>query len=159
MKSLVRGALILAVAGLFTGCATLSDKEMDANLTVRTFIDGADLLMVRGDQVWFKHLAYELPGCWQGGDEYTYINGDQLWKPVWKGNDSNKEQILDKDRALPPNKAFTADTLKVKSSGSFGRVDVAEYPSADNDYTLVLSIDDRGPDGAYWYNIGISWQE
>lgn len=159
MKALVRGVVLLSVASLFVGCASTSEEEQTARLTIRSFIDGADSIMVRGDQIWFEHHAYELPGQWLGGDEPTYVNKDNEWKPVWNGSLSRKFVIPEKESALPPNRAFTAETLEISVKGGWGRVEVAEYPSAENDFTLVLSVDDRGPDGAHWYEVGIDWDD
>jgi hypothetical protein len=159
MKALVRGVVLLSVASLFVGCASTNEDEQGARLTIRSLIDGADRIMVRGDQIWFEHHAYDLPGQWLGSDEPTYVNKDNEWKPVWNGSLSEKFLIPEKESALPPNRAFTAETLEVSVKGGWGRMDVAEYPSADNDFTLVLSINDCGPDGAHWYEVRIDWDD
>jgi len=155
MKALIKGVMILTAAVFFVGCATTNDQD-DAKLVIRSLIDGSDDLMIRGDQVWFVHSSYELPGRWQGGNEPTYLN-DEEWLPVWQGSNSDKYVIQDKDAALPANTAFTEETLSVTAKGGHGKVVVSEYPSADNDYTLKMQIDDRGPDGANWYRIRINW--
>lgn len=159
MKALVQGVALLLVANLFSGCDTTAGDGKDARLVIRSFIDGADSIMVRGDQVWYEHHAYELPGQWLGGNEPTVINKEHEWIPLWDGSVSDKFVLPDKQSALPPKKAFTAETLAVNVKRGWGKVTVAEYPSAENNYTLKLTIDDRGPDGAHWYNISLDWDD
>ncbi len=157
MTAIIRATLVASLVGLLAGCATTQDDTTSARLRVRSFIDGADSLIVRGDQIWFEHHAYELPGRWMGGDEPTIINGEYEWRPVWTGSVSDRFRIPDPESALPPNRSFDADTLRVTHRGGWGSVVVSQYPAADNGYTLIVTIDDRGPEGATWYTVGIDW--
>lgn len=158
MKSLARIVALVASVGMMAGCASVQKDSSAAKLRIRTLIDGSDTLMVRGNQMWFIHDAYEFPGRWGGGDEPTYIN-DVKWMPTWKGKRSDRFVIADPAAALPANKAFTAETLKVVVKGGWGKVTVAEYPSAANFYTLAITIDDLGPKGASWYKLHLDWND
>lgn len=157
MKRMITYSALAAVL-VFTGCASIDRDEDPPRLTVRTLIDGADRLMIRGDKVWFEHLAYELPGRWSGSDYPTTFNKDYEWKPVWNGDFSDEFEIPDEDAVLPMGIEFDEDTLKVKSNRGKGQVTIAEYPNAGNDYTLVLYLDDRGPYGPHWFDLKLYWE-
>ena len=152
--------MLVSVAAIISGCAIGSRQDVGrSKLKVRTFIDGADVLFVRGDQIWFKHYAYDLPGKWRKVNEPSYVNGSE-WMPEWKDSLSDRFTIpSDSVAALPPNKEFDETTLEVNSYGAWGKVSVVEYPNAGNDFTLVVLLDDLEYEGASWYNIGIDWED
>lgn len=127
-------------------------------LSIRSLIDGADRLMIRGDQVWFEHLAYELPGRWSGFEYPTTFNREIEWHPVWKTDYSDTFVIPDKNAVLPLGVEMTEETLKVVTNRGKDQVTVAEYPNEHNDYTLVLYLDDRGPYGPHWFDVRLDWE-
>jgi len=158
MRTVVRMVGLLAILGWVTGCATMDREAETAQIQIRTLIDGSDTIFIRGDQLWYVHEAYDLPGRWGGGNEPTYVNGEK-WIPVWHNQISERYVIPDKDAALPPRRAFDENSLKVVAHGGWGQVAVTQYPNAENEHTLAIDIDDRGPDGASWYRIYVEWVE
>ncbi len=148
----------LASLALMTGCASSQSAISNSRIRVRSFVDGCDVIKVRGDQVWYVHKAYELPGRWQGCNEPTLVNGEK-WYPQWDGTVSDRFVIADKDNALPIEKEFTAETLKVTSNTVLGDLIGVQYPSAENDYTFSVTLDDRGAEGASWYELGLDWED
>lgn len=51
-------------------------------LNVRALIDGRSQLIVQGNTVHWHHLDDAAPGCWEGANEPTYLNGI-AWYPIW----------------------------------------------------------------------------
>ena len=158
MKKFAFSVLIASAMLALTGCISNSVDMASSRLRVRSFVDGCDVVKVKGDKVWYEHKAYSLPGQWMGFDQPTFVNGEK-WTPNWDGSNSDQYTIADKQAALPANRAFTADTLKVVSKAGLGNVFVSEYPSEQNGYTLAITIDDRGADGASWYEFGLQWED
>ena len=160
MKRFALLSVFASLALLMGGCVSNDGVDTsNCRMRVRVFIDGADVIKIRGDQVWIVHKAYELPGRWMGSNEPVIVNGSEKWFPVWNGTLSDRYTIEDKDHALPLNRAFTAETLDVSVKTSLGTFDVSEYPSAENNYTLTVSLDDRAADGASWNEIGLDWDD
>ncbi len=158
MKKTVFSVLIASAMLAVTGCITSTVDMASSRLRFRSFVDGCDVVKIKGDKIWYEHKAFSLPGKWMGFDEATYVNGEK-WIPNWSGSNSEQYEIADKQAALPENRAFTSDTLKIASNASLGNVFISEYPSEENGFTLAITIDDRGADGASWYEFGLSWED
>ncbi len=157
MKKTVFAAFAATLSLALVGCISNVDTS-SSRIQIRSFVDGCDVIKVKGDTVWYQHISYALPGTWGGFSEPTFVNGD-AWQPNWTGADSDKYVIEDKDRALPAGRAFDKDTLKITSDPGLGRIFISEYPSEENDYTLVITVDDRTVEGASWYAFGIDWDD
>lgn len=157
MKRFALFSVFASLALLLGGCST--PAPMSNRLSVMAYVDGSDVVKVRGDQIWIIHKAYELPGRWMGVNEPVIVNGDQKWFPNWNGTESDRYTIEEKDRALPLNREFTSDTLDVSSKTGLGNFFVSEYPNKDNNYTLSVTLDDRAAEGASWYGFGLDWDD
>ena len=136
---------------LSTGCLSVRVPEQTAKLRIRAFIDGANSFHIQGDTIQVRHHAYELPGRWRGANEPIYVNGD-AWYPEWDGNVSST--YVGFGSALPKEPVTVS---MAAYSATWGDVKIWQQPSAENDYTLTVSIDDRGPDGANWYTVDLDW--
>ena len=158
MKKIAVSVLIASAMLAVTGCISSSVDMASSRLRVRSFVDGCDVVKIKGDKVWYEHKSFALPGQWMGFNEATYVNGEK-WLPNWNGSNSDQFEIADKQAALPANREFTSDTLKVTSKNGLGNVFVSEYPSENNGYTLAITIDDRSADGASWYEFGLAWED
>lgn len=159
MKRVALLSVLASFAFLVGGCVSDNAADLSSSrIRVRAFIDGSDVVKIRGDQVWFVHKSFEFPGRWQGCNEPILVNGAK-WEPKWNGNLSDRYTIEDKDCALPLGKAFTKETMNVVAKSGLGNFFVSEYPSADNDYTLSVTLDDLGAEGASWYEFGVSWDD
>lgn len=122
------------------------------SIQIKAFIDGSDTIKIRGNELWYEHLRYDLPGKWQGRfDEPTVINGTE-WKPQWNGLMSNRFQ--DFNPALPKK---TIDQFTLTKLQARGNVEITAKPGKDNDYTLSIHIDDNQYNGAEWYEIKVEW--
>ena len=151
-KKAVWSLALIAVAATITGCAGpgYTDVSPTAKLRVKILLDGSDSLHLKGGKLWINHHAYQLPGRYNGVNEPVVVNGVE-WYPKWIGNQS---EIFTELNVHLPKKDLEA---AVESKGGWGLVGVWEQPTAENDYTLTVSIDDRGPAGANWYTIDIDW--
>jgi len=124
-------------------------------LRIRTFIDGSDTIKIRGDEVWYEHHTWDLPGKWRDllsnteHDEPTFINGT-AWKPEWQENISKPFGLR---QAVLPRQ--TNERIQVSKIAGRGPVSVTESPKPENDYTLAILLDDGGYAGAEWYEIAI----
>lgn len=160
MKRFALFSLFASCLLLLNGCVGNNTADTsNCRIRFRSFIDGCDVVKIRGDQVWFVHKAYELPGHWMGCEEPSFVNGSEKWFPNWDGSVSDRYTIEDKERALPLKREFTAETLKITIKGDLGNVFVSEYPNEENDFTLAVTLDDRSAEGASWYEIGIDWDD
>ena len=122
------------------------------SVQIKAFIDGSDTIKIRGDELWYEHHKYDLPGKWQNRfDEPTFIN-DMAWKPEWNGLISNR--FRDFSPALPKK---TIDEITLTKLQGRGNVDITARPNKENDYTLSIYIDDNQYGGAVWYEIKIEW--
>lgn len=147
------------MALLISGCVT-SEPAPEGKLHIRTLVDGSDTLFIKGNSMWYVHHAFQLPGKWAGSDLPTYINQEQAWYPVWSRNLSDVVKIEDPDAALPEVGKWDSSNMSVKIyTSGFGVHKVREYPNAENDYTLIVDMDDSEPLGGHWYAIDIDWDE
>jgi len=133
--------LCLGLAGLLAsgGCAR------QQSLTVRAYIDGSDVVKVRGDKLWIEHDTASLPG------KLIYVNG-QAWTPAWKDKVSTEFSGLN-----PPLRLKFGQKIQLTKRAGRGVVSIQEFPNAENDQTLSVRIDDDEFGGADWYEIVVSW--
>lgn len=122
--------------------------------TILSLLDGSDVLKIRGNELWFEHRNFVLPGKWIGhfddsGNEPTYINRD-AWVPQWNGDIS--APYVAKARLLPEGSQFEARLVTPQDRGS---VTIVQQPSAQNGFTLSLLLDDDSAVGAAWYQVEI----
>jgi signal peptidase I len=130
---------LLAVCTIVAGC---SRKPA---LTVRAFIDGQDVIKVRNDKLWIEHDTAARPG------KMIYVNG-QAWTPTWNDKVSTEFSGL-----KPPLRPRIAQKFQVTTRVGRGVVSIEQFPSAENDQTLAVRINDDDFGGADWYEISISW--
>jgi serine/threonine protein kinase len=129
--------------GLFTRVPGSSRRPA---LTVRAYIDGSDVVFVSGYKLWIEHRTGSLPG------KLIYVNG-QAWTPTWTTNGVSSE-FAGLDPAFRPR---DPQTIQITNRIGRGTVSVVQFPSADNDQTLAVRIDDEYFGGADWYEFAISW--
>lgn len=137
----------------------ITTAEVKDGLHIRAFIDGRDMIKIKGVELWYEHLAWDLPGKWwdRAGnikhDEPTYINGT-AWKPEWQEKVSKPYRL---EQAIPfrqPNNQIVLKKIKAR-----GSVSIAELPQQSNDYTLSILLDDNRFNAAQWYEFIIAWQQ
>ena len=154
MRTAIRIALAFVFVLSLSSYASLQTQQSGTKLvTILTLIDGSDVLKIRGNELWFEHRHFELPGKWvddfnASGNEPTYIN-TEAWVPKWSGNVSLPYGA--KARLLPEGSQFDARLVTPQDRG--GNVTILQQPSAQNNFTLSILLDDDFANGAAWYQV------
>jgi len=170
--------LVLAVttAALFTACeqaapptapvrrapdSPLLDISPATASTIRVSVlmDGRSRLILRGNTVQWFHIDHAAPGRWAGRNEPTTINGLR-WVPEWPGQSGEvrcggcfSSVFAGLEPALPAAPVVLKLTpVAVRSVAS-----IVQQPTASNDYTAIIELDDNGPFGGATYTVDISF--
>jgi hypothetical protein len=154
MKKVNLLILCLCFIAVFpAGCSQLQFwAAPHGSVQIKAFIDGSDTIKIKGNELWYEHHKYDLPGKWQDRfDEPTFVNGTE-WKPEWDGLMSDR--FRDLNPALPKK---TIDEISLTKLQGRGDVNITAKPTKENDYTLSIYIDDNQYDGAEWYEIKVEW--
>jgi hypothetical protein len=132
--------VLVGIAGLalFTGCG------QRRALTIKALVDGSDVIKVSGNKLWIEHEQFQRP-------QRILLNG-KLWIPQWTTNVSAPYEGLQ-----PPFAPRDPRKIKVSKKAGRGTVTITEMPSAENDQTLSIRIDDNEQPGADRYAIQVSW--
>jgi hypothetical protein len=155
MKIPIRIALAFVIVLSLSSYALPRTQRAGTKLvTVLSLIDGSDVLKIRGNELWFEHRNFQLPGTWvsdfeASGDEPTYINRE-AWVPKWSGPVSLPYAA--KSSLLPQGAQFDVRLVTPQDRGS---VTIVEQPSAQNSFTLSVLLDDDSLPGAAWYQVEI----
>ena len=153
MKTAIRIALAFVFVLSLSSYASLRTQQSGTKLvTILSLIDGSDVLKIRGNELWIEHRNFVLPGKWVGhsdasGNEPTYINSD-AWVPKWNGDVSLPYAA--KARLLPEGSQFDVRLVTPQDRGS---VTILQQPSAQNNFTLSILLDDDFANGAAWYQV------
>jgi hypothetical protein len=153
MKTAIRIALAFVFVLSLSSHASLQTPQLGTKLvTILSLIDGSDVLKIRGNELWFEHRNFVLPGKWvddsdASGNEPTYINSE-AWAPKWNGDVSLP--YVFKARLLPEGSQVDAKLVTPHDRGS---VTILQQPSAQNNFTLSILLDDDSVPGAAWYQV------
>ena len=153
MKTAIRIALAFVFVLSLSSHASLQTQQSGTKLvTILSLIDGSDVLKIRGNELWFEHRNFVLPGKWvddsdASGNEPTYINSE-AWAPKWSGDVSLP--YVFKSRLLPEGSQVDAKLVTPHDRGS---VTILQQPSAQNNFTLSILLDDDSVPGAAWYQV------
>jgi hypothetical protein len=134
--------------------ATLAAEASEGSaVRIRAYIDGSDTIKIKGNELWYEHHTWDLPGKWRDllrntdHDDPTFINGT-AWKPEWQGNISKPFRF----RQAAPSREASDWTQVLKVAGR-GSVSATDLPKPSNDHTLSILLDDARYGGAEWYEI------
>ncbi len=132
--------VLIGIASLtfFSGCGQRRALTLGAN------IDGSDIVKVSGNKLWIEHEEFQLP-------QRIILNG-KVWVPQWTTNVSAPYEGLQ-----PPFAPRDSQKIIVSKKAGRGTVAITQLPSAENDQTLGVRIDDNEQGGADRYEIRISW--
>ncbi len=132
--------VLVGIAGLalFNGCG------QQRSLTISADIDGSDVFKVSGNKLWIEHEDFQLPN--------RIIVNDKVWIPKWTTNVSAPFEGLQ-----PPFAPQSPGKIKVSKKAGRGTVTITQRPSAGNDQTLGIRIDDNDQPGADRYTLRVSW--
>jgi hypothetical protein len=129
----------------------IGKEAVTAHLKIKSFIDGADVIKIQANKIWYEHESWNLPGRWEGRNEPTFIN-EKEWIPEWEGRNSKPF-----DEIQPPLPTEADTRIYASETQGRGPVYVIERPNAGNDYVLSLYLDDAAIDGADWYEVLVQW--
>jgi hypothetical protein len=136
----VMAMVLIGIAGLafFNGCG------QQRALTIKVTVDGSDVVKVSGNKLWIEHEDFQLPK--------RIIVNDKVWIPQWTTNVSAPYEGLQ-----PPFAPRDPGKIKVSKKAGRGTVTITQRPSAENDQTLGIRIDDNEQPGADRYTIQVTW--
>jgi hypothetical protein len=136
----VMAMVLVGIAGLalFTGCG------QRRALTIKMLVDGSDVIKVSGNKLWIEHEDFQLP--------QRIILNNKVWIPQWTTNVSAPFEGLQ-----PPFAPRDPENIKVSKKAGRGTVTITQRPSAENDQTLGIRIDDNEQGGADRYTVRITW--
>jgi prepilin-type processing-associated H-X9-DG protein len=122
-----------------------------SSMIFRGYIDGADLVHVQGNSVWYEHKSWGLPGQHEGAWYATYVNG-VAWTPTWSDNLSSK--FTDLRPVLPSSniRETSLDTIRGR-----GKIALVQKPSPGNQFEAIVSLDDVSENGQDWYEFRLNW--
>jgi hypothetical protein len=158
-----RNIFIILLAAIFLGSCSLiaQSTQVPTILNVRAYIDGRSQLIIKGDECYWHHLDFDAPGRWEFGEasQPTYLNR-AVWDPTWPDIPDSTNDSCNCDSSAYkgiPNLARTDQRVWLDIVHGRGRVFVIQQPNADNDYTLILELDDDYFDGAVWYEVNLNY--
>lgn len=90
----------------------------------------------------------------------TYVDGN-AWYPTWAGITTSWIDVPStSDKYINPTPHPTGEwnITSVTNVNARENFQVVEYPSASNDYTAKILIDDIKTSGADWYSFTLTWE-
>ncbi|MFH1338997.1 MAG: thrombospondin type 3 repeat-containing protein [Candidatus Omnitrophota bacterium] len=130
--------------------------SVNQTIRIRALIDGRSQLVIKDNTIKWHHLDYAAPGRHLGADEPTYINGIP-WMPWPEPGDfyncGGCYSSVFEDLSPPlPERDVTVELNIIESRWE---TRIVQYPSPDNDYTLIIEFDDNPLGGDDWYEVNI----
>jgi hypothetical protein len=152
--------VFLIAASLISAC-NLFDKPTPTNLNIRAYIDGRSQLTIQGDVLYWQHLDFDAPGRWELGEiqQPTYLN-QAAWQPVWPDIPDETNDFCNCSSSTTvgiPSLTRTDQQVELGIIQSRGRVSIIQQPQADNDYTLIVELNDNDLEGADWYEVNLHY--
>lgn len=118
-------------------------------ITVSALIDKKDIVVVRGDKLWFTHLDGELP-------RDVKINR-KPWTQIHWGKDQKSDRFTMDD----PRRLLPRDSHKNLISASLAQtnavIDVIGYPETSNGWTLMIVLDNSESESPTQMDVTIFW--
>jgi hypothetical protein len=163
-----RGLHILFVAALIAGLVlsvrpvqpvlAARDQAPQRTLTIQAWVDGRSWLILRKNTLQWYHLDFAAPGRHEFVNIPTTVNGEE-WFPVWPDvPDAENRDCYCYSSILKGVKPFLHKNklpLEVNVLQSRGTVTIVEFPSAENEYAMIIEFDDNPYGGPAMYEIEI----
>jgi hypothetical protein len=140
---------------------TASKSRENKVISFRALIDGEDDLLLRGNELWYDHKEFYLPGLHDSNNFSTLIN-NYNWYPKFPSMNDGELDLAQESEPLKgysyiPN--YKIDySLELVEIPEYGDVVITQQPSVENNYTLVLSIHDGPVGGSWWYEFNILYE-
>jgi hypothetical protein len=126
---------------------------------IEALIDGRSDLLLSGATVQWLHLEFAAPGRHDGEHLPTLVDG-VAWFPTWPDEPDDENRgcgclsdvgtLIDPPLPQVPSVA-TLTAVEVRSVAA-----VVEQPTAANDFTTVVEVDDTGATGSDTYVIDVT---
>ncbi|MHA2102497.1 MAG: zinc ribbon domain-containing protein [Candidatus Hodarchaeales archaeon] len=130
-------------------------------ISFRALIDGEDDLLLRGNEIWYNHKEFYLPGLHDSNNFSTQIN-NYNWYPKFPYVNNGELDLVQESEPLkdysyiPKYKIdYSLELVEIPEDGS---VVITQQPSVENNYTLLLSIHDGPVGGSWWYEFNILYE-
>lgn len=140
-RAAIIGLCLLLAAGIVAG--PIYFFAGTRKMTFKAYVDGTDIVKLRGQSVWIEHQSWQLP------NKIT-VNGKK-WTPQWDGSTSAPYKL---------GWGFTqrrAKNIKLTKLIGRGTITIMEMPTPENQETLSIQMDDGAYGGADWYKFAVSW--
>ncbi len=110
------------------------------SLTIRGYFDELDDILLRDDQIWIHHKVYQPP------ESFT-ING-YYWEPHFpNGEQDGFSESLHGYTSLPMiDESYSVNIIQKPGNRI---VKISQNPTDANDFSLIITVDDRPTDGGY----------
>jgi hypothetical protein len=159
----VKRSLIVILLVLFAlpGLALLPAPAAADYYDIRAYIDGVSDLVIKGNTVqWHNSSAY-VPGKFPGTNAPTTIttnsNPDPIdWFPDWPSG-TYGDVWSSVHTGLTPALPHIPQRVTLTKVQARKDISILQYPSAANDYTLIVRFDDGLPGGADWYEARVDF--
>ncbi len=125
----------------------ISDGGID--LTLRGYFNGLDDILLRDDWIWIHHKTY-------GEPQYLTVNGFD-WEPSFPNGGYNVDSYsnpLIGHTSVPPTKIFC--DIDITEKPDSGTVKISQNPASENNFTLIITLDDRPTSGGYYYEFKVT---
>jgi len=122
-------------------------------ISIRSYIDGRSLLIIRVNTAQWHHLDWAAPGRLDFVCFPTVINGSE-WYPEWPDvpdEENRRECFSSIYEDLAPALPETEVEVELRVIQARHSISIAQHPSIDNDYTLIVDFNDNPLGGADWY--------
>lgn len=152
----------LLIIILLAACSrTGSTGPVEVVLNIRAYIDGRTQLIIQGNTVYWHHFEFDAPGRqeYEPEDKPTYLNQEE-WYPTWPDIPDRSNDFCDCASSIYQGVPYLAEReqrvwLDVVAGRE--RVAVVQQPTSENNFTMILEVDDRYSDGADWYDINLNY--
>jgi DNA-directed RNA polymerase subunit RPC12/RpoP len=134
LSVLMAAGIIMAAVHFLAGPKTL---------TFKAYVDGSDIIKLRGGQLWIEHQDWQLPAR-------MTINGKK-WSPAWDGKTSQPYDLR------PAFRPHNAEKIRLTKRLGRGAISIPERPTPANQETLSIKLDDGDFGAADWYEFVVSW--
>jgi hypothetical protein len=143
----------------FGSYETLLPPVWGEGLRVRVHVDGVSEIMVNPNSLTIHHFTGAAPGqlgvladATSAEPRPTIINGER-WLPSWPAEGENPDCNCDSDQFHAPETTLIPESAdyQLRTLQARGGMDARTVPSAENDWTVIIRLDDSKYEGAGWY--------
>jgi len=128
------------------------------SIRVQAYIDGRSQLRIKGATAQWYHNEYAAPGMHNNLKRPTVLN-DKPWHPTFIDAGPfaavGVQSVSDIFEGIAPPLPAKAVEVKIHKVKVRGEVRVLQQPAADNDFTLIIELDDASVGGPIDYIVDL----